>query len=125
MTGCWRSSTHRKRYGNIFSKLGVNEAPHQDSAGIVSFVHLLFVQMYALLLHCAYWISDCKKGANGKESKRDQKPFKEEVGSKLSKEYFRRNYRMTRTSFKYLHRILKHCPEEIFFLRGGNKRYGT
>ena len=93
MTKCSRSSTRRKRYGNIISKLGVDEAPDQDPADTVSFVYLLFVQMHALLLHCAHWILDCKKGSNGKESKRDQKPFKEEVGSKLSKQYFRRNYR--------------------------------
>ena len=125
MNGRRRGSTRRKRDGNILSEPGVDEAPDQDSADTVSFVYLLFVQMYTLLLHCAYWILDCKKGANGKESKRDQTPFKEEVDSKLSKQYFRSNYRTTRTSFKNLDEILEHRLWEIFFLRGGNKRNRT
>ena len=125
MTGWWRSRTRRKRYGNIISKLGVDEAPNQDYVNTVSFVYLLFVQMYVLRLYCVYWILDCKKGANGKESKRDQTPFKEEVDSKLSKQYFRSNYRTTRTSFKNLDEILEHRLWEIFFLRGGNKRNRT
>ena len=31
MTGRWRSSTCRKRYGNIISELGVDESSNQDS----------------------------------------------------------------------------------------------
>ena len=125
MTGRRRSSTRRKRYGGIISEPGVDEAPDQDSVDTILFVCLLFVQMYALLLYYAYWISDCEKGAKGKELKRDRKPFEEKVGSKLNEGYFRRTYSMARTSFENLHGILECRLEEIFFSRGGNKQNGN
>ena len=107
MTGHRRSSTCRRRYGSIISEPGVDEAPDQDSADTVSFIYLLFVQMYVLLLYYAYWISDCKKEAKGKELKRDRKSFEEKVGSKLDERCFGRTYRMARTSFENLHGILE------------------
>ena len=125
MTGRRRSGARRKRYNDHISEPDVHESPDSDSTKTISFAYLLFIQMYSLLLYYAYWLSDCEKGAKGKELKRDRKPFEEKIGRKLNNRYFRRTYRMARSSFDSLHRLLEPRLEETFFPRGGNKRNGN
>ena len=125
MTGRRRRSTRRSGVHDTGSGLGSHEPPYDDSIGIISFAHLLFMQMYAMLLYYAYWISDCELGTKQQEIKRNRKPFDEQVSSKLSNTMFRRTYRLTRTTFDTLHTILEPRLDEIFFPRAGNKRKGN
>ena len=118
MTGRRRSSTRRTGVHDNGSGLGAHEASDADSVGIISFALLLFMQMYAMLLHYAYWMSVCELGTKDKETKRNRKPFDEQVGSTLSDVMFHRTYQMTRTSFDTLHQILEPRLDEFFFLRG-------
>ena len=119
MTGRRRSSTRRTGVHDNGSGLGAHESPDDDSVGIISFAHLLFMQMYAMLLYYAYWMSDCKLGTKDKETERNRKPFDEQVGSRLTYGIFRRTYRINRTTFDTLHRILEPRLGEIFFFREG------
>ena len=125
MTGRRRSSTRRTGVHDNGSGLGAHEASDSDSVGIISFAHLLFMQMYAMLLYYAYWMSACVLGTKDKETKRNRKPFDGQVGSRLSDVMFRRTYRMTRTSFATLHRILEPRLDKIFFQEGATNAKAT
>ena len=125
MAGRRRCSTPRTGVHDNGPGLGAHESPDDDSVGIISFAHLLFMQMYAMLLYYAYWMSDCELGTKDKETKRNRKPFDEQVGSRLSNVMFRQTYRITRITFDTLHRILEPRLDEIFFREGATNAKAT
>ena len=76
-----KRSSRRQRYNDMVNGEGIFETPDCDDLLRISFAYILFAQMYWMLMYYVLWIFDCEKGNNGKEMKRDRKPFEIKVGS--------------------------------------------
>ena len=86
-----------------------------DPTGM-KFACLLMVQMYTIAVY--YFLGayvELEHGIKGPEQHRRHGSFEEKVGNKVSDHFFRRIYRVKRSSFYRLHKILKPRLKRIFF----------
>jgi hypothetical protein len=119
-----RRHQQRKRYDDFLNDKGAFTFDGGDNDGALraTFAHLLFIQFFSLFLYYAFLLDDLTFGCKGKETKRERDSFDKKVGNKLSDYFFRRVYRMERSSFNKLFEILEPSLERIFFPRNGGTR---
>ena len=87
-------------YDDVINDEGIFEEEETYDPTGMKFAYLLMVQMYTVAVH--YFLGayvELEHGVKGREQRRRRGSFEEKVGDKVSDHFFRRIYRMKRSSF--------------------------